>query len=52
LSFLAQNGVDECAMKAHGGHESLKSMERFSHLCPKQIKKFSAVLNEVLYGNV
>jgi len=51
LSYLAQNGVDEWTMKAHGGHESLKSLERYSHLCPEQTKKSSAVLNEVLYGN-
>jgi len=51
LSYLAQNGVDEWTMKAHGGHESLQSLERYSHLCPKQTRKSTAVLNEVLYGN-
>ena len=51
LSYLAQNGVDEWTMKAHGGHESLQSLERYSHLSPKQTRKSSAVLNEVLYGN-
>ena len=51
LSYLAQNGVDEWTMKAHGGHDTVQSLERYSHLSPKQTRKSSAVLNEVLYGN-
>ena len=50
MSYLAQMSATPLELKAHGGHEDIKSVERYSHFDPQLTKRTSNLLRAKIYG--
>ena len=50
MSYLAQMSATPLELKAHSGHEDIKSVERYSHFDPQLTKRTSNFLRAKIYG--